>query len=493
MTWFLLCVGLLLAGYFFYGALIEKIFKINPQKTTPAYSMTDGVDYVPMSKKKVWLIQLLNIAGTGPIFGPILGALYGPVAMLWIVFGCIFAGAVHDYFCGMLSIRNQGASIPTLAGKYLGKPFKHLMNLLAVVLLILVGVVFVASPAGLLTNISLNSFELNLPREGVLITWTAIIFAYYIIATLVPINQIIGRIYPIFGGLLLFMSFGMIIGLTFSDIPFFRSIGEVNINSFFTNMNPSGLPIWPLLFITIACGAVSGFHATQSPLMARCVENEKEGRFVFYGAMIAEGIIALIWCMVGLSFYQSPAEMNEAIAQGTPSKVVYDSAIYFLGFLGGIIAVLGVVVLPITSGDTAFRAARILIAEFFHIEQRQLTKRLMIAIPLFVIGFIISKVDFQILWRYFGWANQTTATVMLWVAAAYLYRYQKFHWVATLPAIFMSMVCSTFLFYAKIGFSLDYQLSVYLGIATTAIFTVLFFLLIKPIAKEDPDSVVSNG
>ncbi|KGQ25964.1 carbon starvation protein CstA [Gallibacterium anatis CCM5995] len=495
MLWFIIAVALLIAGYFIYGSIVEKVFKINPKRETPAHLMNDGVDYVPMTKKKIWLIQLLNIAGTGPIFGPILGALYGPVAMLWIVFGCIFAGAVHDYFSGMLSVRNGGASVPNLAGKYIGAPVKHFMNALALVLLVLVGVVFVISPAGLLTNITMDNFgeSLSLDRADTLVTWTTIIFVYYIIATLVPIDKIIGRIYPLFGALLLFMSFGMFFALLFEDKALFHTIGDMSFSKFFENAHPNNLPIWPLIFVTIACGAVSGFHATQSPLMARCMENEKEGRFVFYGAMIGEGIIALIWCMVGLTFYDSPALMNDAINAGTPSKVVYDSATHMLGYFGGILAVLGVVVLPITSGDTSFRAARLIVAEFFKIDQRNLVKRLMIAIPLFILGFIISKLDFQVIWRYFGWANQTTAMVMLWTAAAYLYRYHKFHWICTIPAIFMTMVSATFLAYAKIGFGLSYETSVWVGIALTVVAIVCFFTMLKPIANGDPDSEVTTA
>ncbi len=495
MLWFIIAVALLIAGYFIYGSIVEKVFKINPKRETPAHLMNDGVDYVPMTKKKIWLIQLLNIAGTGPIFGPILGALYGPVAMLWIVFGCIFAGAVHDYFSGMLSVRNGGASVPNLAGKYIGAPVKHFMNALALVLLVLVGVVFVISPAGLLTNITMDNFgeSLSLDRADTLVTWTTIIFVYYIIATLVPIDKIIGRIYPLFGALLLFMSFGMFFALLFEDKALFHSIGDMSFSKFFENAHPNNLPIWPLIFVTIACGAVSGFHATQSPLMARCMENEKEGRFVFYGAMIGEGIIALIWCMVGLTFYDNPALMNDAINAGTPSKVVYDSATHMLGYFGGILAVLGVVVLPITSGDTSFRAARLIVAEFFKIDQRNLVKRLMIAIPLFILGFIISKLDFQVIWRYFGWANQTTAMVMLWTAAAYLYRYHKFHWICTIPAIFMTMVSATFLAYAKIGFGLSYETSVWVGIALTVVAIVCFFTMLKPIANGDPDSEVTTA
>ncbi|TDQ58002.1 carbon starvation protein CstA [Mesocricetibacter intestinalis] len=502
MQWFIFCVSLLIAGYFVYGKIVEKVFVINPQRETPAYSMNDGVDYIPMSKKKIWLIQLLNIAGTGPIFGPILGALYGPVAMLWIVFGCIFAGAVHDYFCGMLSIRNGGASIPFLAGKYLGRPAKHFMNVLALLLLLLVGVVFVASPASLLTNISTEllgsgslgagavSEESTASGGNLLIFWTALIFLYYIVATLVPIDKIIGRIYPVFGALLLFMTFGMLFGLFFQGIPFFRTLGtDIGIADFFTNMHPTEAPIWPLLFITIACGAISGFHATQSPLMARCTENEKEGRFIFYGAMIGEGVIALIWCMVGLSFYQDQSLLSEAIKLGTPSKVVYDSAIGMLGLFGGILAVLGVVILPITSGDTAFRAARLLIADFFGYDQRNLAKRLTIALPLFAIGFWVSTVDFSVLWRYFGWANQTTAMMMLWTAAAYLYRNNKFHWICTLPALFMTSVCTTFLAHAPIGFGLDYQTAVMVGLIFTLCAHMAFFILIKPKTLEQNQNI----
>ncbi|MCK3657663.1 carbon starvation protein CstA [Pasteurellaceae bacterium Pebbles2] len=528
MLWFFFCVGVLIAGYFVYGKIIEKIFVINPKRETPAYAMKDGVDYMPMSKTKIWLIQLLNIAGTGPIFGPILGALYGPVAMLWIVIGCIFAGAVHDYFCGMLSIRHGGATMPYLAGKFLGRPVKLFINAMALILLLLVGVVFVASPAQLLSTITMDVLgassgalqlgDVEAVQQGaeaggltvwgmdkatVISVWTAIIFAYYILATLLPIDKIIGRIYPLFGALLLFMSVGMVYGLVNAHfnvadpIEFFRTIDAdgqgLTWDKFTQNFQVKGdVPIWPLLFLTISCGALSGFHATQTPLMARCAENESEGRFIFYGAMITEGVIALVWCMVGLAFYENPQALQDAISAGSPSKVVYDSSLHFLGFIGGIFAVLGVVVLPITSGDTAFRAARLQLAEIFKIDQRSLSKRLMIAIPLFVLGFIVSKLDFSVLWRYFTWANQMTAMVMLWTAAAYLYRYKKFHWVASIPAWFISAVCFTYLAYNKIGFGLDYQLSVYIGLGLTVLCIVLFFALLKPLGDGDPEAQVAN-
>lgn len=477
MLWFFLCVGLLLAGYFTYGVVIERIFGPKEALKTPAYASQDGVDYVPMSNAKVWLVQLLNIAGLGPVFGPILGALYGPVAMLWIVVGCVFAGAVHDYFSGMLSVRQNGASVPNIVGKQLGNVMKQLMNVFAVVLLLLVGIVFVLGPAKLLGSMSGMDVAL----------WTTIIFAYYILATVLPIDKIIGRLYPFFGGLLLFMSFGLIVGLIFSGKTFFAATSGAE--SLFSNLHPKELPIWPLIFITIACGAISGFHSTQSPLMARCLQNEKNGRFVFYGAMIGEGIIALIWCTLGLSFYETPAAMNAVLAAGGPAKVVHDVSTSLLGSLGGILAVLGVVVLPITSGDTAFRAARLIIAEFIKLPQRDIAKRLMIAVPLFVIGYFISRTDFDVIWRYFGWANQTVAMVMLWAAAAYLVRHNKFHWVCTIPAVLMTAIVVTFIANAKIGFGLPMDTATTIGIAFTLVATVVFFLRIRAskeaIAEED--------
>lgn len=402
----------------------------------------------------------------------------------------------------------NGDNIPALGGKYVGPWIKHFINVLAVVLLLLVGVVFVASPASLLTNISdelirtgtlgasvVNDAEVisatgEFSKGNILIFWTTLIFLYYILATLLPIDKIIGKIYPYFGGLLMFMTFGMLFGLLFEGIPLFQTYGtDLSITDFFTNFYPAGEqaknPIWPILFITVACGAVSGFHATQTPLMARCVENEKEARFVFYGAMITEGIIALIWCMVGVSFYDDRIALQEAIAAGSPSKVVYDSAISMLGWFGGLLAILGVVILPITSGDTAFRAARLIISDFLNYSQKKLTNRLVISIPLFVVGFIVSKIDFSILWRYFGWANQATAAVTLWIAAAYLLKMRKLHWICTIPAMFMTMVCATYLFFAEIGFKLSYDVSVYCSMALTLVISVAFFLTIKPMSKEE--------
>ncbi len=473
MIFFAVCIFLLLAGYFVYGRIIEKIFRPDSSRVTPSTSMNDGVDYVPISNKKVFLIQLLNIAGLGPIFGPILGALYGPSAMLWIVIGCIFGGAVHDYFSGMLSIRSKGASLPTIAGKHLGSWARIFMNYFSVIVLLLVGVVFVLGPAKLLGSLFNDS---GLFSSVTL--WCAIIFLYYMLATIIPIDKIIGRIYPFFGALLVFMTVGLLIGLIVSGHTFFQA-GLV-----FTNMNPTGSPMWPLLFITIACGAVSGFHATQSPMMARCIKNEKSGRAIFYGAMIAEGIIALIWCTLGLSFYKDPAALNAVLAQSGPGGVVNQISTSILGNFGGILAILGVVILPITSGDTAFRSARLIVSEFFKLPQKAILNRLYIAIPLFIIGYFISEADFGVIWRYFGWANQTLAMVMLWTAAAYLIRSGKFHWVATIPATFMTAVTFTYILNAKIGLQFSMFSSIIIGIIITIIAFVAFFIFYKSPEKE---------
>ncbi|UTZ36540.1 carbon starvation protein A [Vibrio campbellii] len=459
MMWFLTCVAALIGGYFIYGAFVEKVFGINENRQTPAHTKTDGVDYVPMSTKRVYLVQLLNIAGVGPIFGPIMGALYGPAAMLWIVVGCIFAGAVHDYFSGMLSVRNGGASVPTITGRYLGNGAKHFMNIFAIVLLLLVGVVFVSAPAGMITNLinDQTSFSVSMT------TMVVLIFAYYIIATIVPVDKIIGRFYPLFGALLIFMSVGLMTAVAFSSEH--TVMGDFQVSDMFTNLNPNDMPLWPALFITIACGAISGFHATQSPLMARCMENEKNGRFVFYGAMIGEGVIALIWCAIALSFFGTLDGLAEAVKNGGPGNVVYSASFGLLGVFGGVIAFLGVVILPITSGDTAFRSSRLILAEYFGMEQKTLRNRLLMAVPLFVIGGILTQVDFGIIWRYFGFANQTTAVMMLWTASAYLLRHNKLHWITTVPAVFMTTVCVTFILNnSTLGFGLPMQISTIAGV-----------------------------
>lgn len=443
MLFFLCCVGLLILGYFTYGAVVEKIFGPEPDRKTPCWTREDGVDYINMPTWKVFFIQLLDIAGLGPIFGPILGALYGPQALLWVVIGSIFAGGVHDYFSGMLSVRRGGESIPEVVGDFMGMTARQVLRVFSVVLLLLVGVVFILGPAKLLSNMTGLNVQLLV----------FFIFVYYFIATILPIDKIIGQLYPIFGALLLFMTVGVLGGLIFNGYELLPNL------DFTANVHPNDLPIWPLLFITLSCGAISGFHSTQSPLMARCIRNESRGRMVFYGAMIVEGIIALIWVTAGLSFYEDSAALQAVIASGSPSAVVNEICNTLLGPLGGFLAILGVVVLPITSGDTAFRSTRLILAESFKVDQSKTIKRLAIAVPLFALAFLVSRADFAVIWRYFGWSNQMLSMMVLWSAAIYLAQKGKFHWIATIPATFMTAVDAAFILQAKIGLGLPATMS----------------------------------
>ena len=436
-------LALLVGGYFVYGSLVERIFGADYRRPTPLQTKGDGVDYVALPKYKIFLIQFLNIAGLGPVLGPILGALYGPSALLWVVFGSIFAGAVHDYCSGMMSLRLGGASYPEIIGHSFGMKMRRFMEIFTVCFMIMVGAVFVLGPAALLA--SMTPFGI--------VFWSCIIFLYYFLATIMPIDVIIGRIYPFFGLLLLVMAFGLVGALLLGDRPVLPN------TDFFVNTDPSGLPRWPLLFVTIACGAISGFHATQSPLMARCMSSEKDGRLLFYGPMIAEGIIGLIWVTLGLSFYESPEALQAVIAKGSPTLVVKEISMELLGGFGGFLAILGVIVLPVSTGDTAFRGARLLVADALHIDQSRISSRLMLTVPLFAAGIVLTMVDFDVIWRYFGWANQTMACVTLWAVAIYLVREHRMHWIATLPAVFMTAVCVSYLCNAKIGFGLSLQVS----------------------------------
>ena len=455
--WFIIATAGLIVGYLIYGRFVEKVFGPQPQRPTPAITHADGVDFVAMPKWKLWLIQLLNIAGVGPVFGPIMGALYGPAALLWIVLGSIFAGAVHDYFSGMLSVRYNGANVPEIVGYNLGKIAQWVMRVFAVLLLLLVGVVFATAPAGLLAKLTPEWLDFKV--------WLGVIFFYYFLATIVPIDKIIGRIYPLFGALLLIMAAGITLMLFVDDSGKFYHWAEWGVNQ-----HPSQLPLWPLMFITIACGALSGFHATQSPLMARCVDNEREGRSVFYGAMIAEGFIGLVWATVGMTFYQDPAALAASINAGTASNVVYESSRALMGSFGGLLAILGVIVLPITSGDTAFRAARLTIADMIRMPQLTPVKRLTIAIPVFIIGIALSQIDFNIIWRYFGWSNQTLAAIMLWAAAAYLLRRDRLHWICTVPAVFITAASVTYICYEpSMGFGMSIGVSEIIGIVFSVI------------------------
>ena len=430
MLTFIICVALLFAGYLLYGKYVSKVFGPDDRQT-PAYAMEDGVDYVPMPTWKVFLIQLLNIAGTGPIFGALGGALFGPVAYLWIVFGCIFAGAVHDYFCGMLSMRHGGASISELTGHYLGKGMLQVMRVFSVILLVMCGVVFTTGPAGLLALLTPEVLDSTF--------WLWVVMIYYLIATFVPIDKVIGKLYPIFGACLIIMAIGVSASMLFSGNYVMPELWEN-----FGNQHPNGTPIWSFMFIAIACGAISGFHATQSPMMARCCKSEKLGQKVFYGAMIAEGVIAMVWCAAGCTVYPV---IKDSIAAGTAigtSTVVYAICQSTMGKIGGALALLGVVVCPISSGDTAYRSARLTIADWFKIDQGNWKKRLLLTLPMLGIGAVICHIDYSIVWRYFSWSNQTLAMIALWAASVYLAQNKKNFWITAVPATFMSAVSSTY-------------------------------------------------
>ena len=477
MITFSLSLVALLLGYVLYGRFIEKIVAPD-NRITPAVAKADGIDYVVLPNWKVFMIQFLNIAGTGPIFGAIMGAKFGPAAYLWIVFGCIFAGATHDYLSGMLSMRNGGVGLPELIGKYLGKATKNVMLVFTVLLLIMVGTVFVYSPAEILHGIGGDSMM-----------WVCIIFGYYIIATMLPIDKIIGKVYPIFAFSLLFMACALMIVL------FIKKPELPELWTHFYNMGAEAQPekwtdaIFPALFITIACGAISGFHATQSPLMARCIKNEHVGRPIFYGAMITEGIVALIWATVASwFFYGSPTPGYELIAGADKGFYTSAPAVVnlvcndWLGVTGAILAMLGVVAAPITSGDTALRSARLIVADWLKLDQSPIIKRLYISLPLFLCTILmliwqINNPDgFNTIWQYFGWLNQALSVFTLWTLTVFLVREKKPFWITLIPALFMTTVCSTFLFVSKQAFGLPGTIGYPLGIASLLVACVWFIL-----------------
>ena len=463
MVTFLVSIVLLVLGYIVYGRFIAKVFGIDANRPTPAIVNPDGVDYVAMPWWKIFLIQFLNIAGLGPIFGAIMGVMFGPSAFLWIVFGSIFGGAVHDYLSGMLSLRRNGASLPELVGEQLGSGVKQFMRAFSLILMVLVGAVFVSGPAGLLAGM-VDSINVT--------WWIVIIFIYYMLATLLPIDKLIGKIYPLFGFALLFMAVGILVSLFINNAP----IPE--ITSGLASQHPQGYSIFPMMFVSIACGAVSGFHATQSPMMARCMVNEKYGRPCFYGAMIAEGVVALIWAAAASSFFGSVGGLQEYVASlpataNKAAEVVNLISNSWLGSVGGVLAVLGVVAAPITSGDTALRSARLIAADFLHIDQKPIAKRLMVALPLFVGTFILLQINFDIIWRYFAWSNQTLSVFTFWALTVYLYNEKRNYWITLLPALFMTAVCSAYIMIAPEGFGFP----LYIGYIVAAIVCISFLLL----------------
>ena len=495
MVTFIVSFLLLILGYVLYGAFVDKVFGSDPQRQTPCYASLDGVDYIPMPTWKVFLIQFLNIAGTGPIFGAIQGILFGPAAYLWIVLGCVLGGAVHDYMSGMISLRKNGASLPEIVGDELGSVARIALRVMALVLMILVGAVFVTTPAGLLANMIGGDSML-----GENLFWIIIIFAYYLLATLLPIDKLIGRIYPIFGIALLLMGVGLIYGIFAYD----GNIPE--ITEAFSNHHPtSTMPIFPGLCITIACGAVSGFHATQSPMMARCLKNEKHGRPIFYGAMITEGLVALIWAAAAIKFADSfdvtkygmtgdeapyaklwALMTNGGTSNANPAVLVNVLCTTWLGKVGAVLAILGVVAAPITSGDTALRSARLIAADFMHYKQNRIYKRLILSLPIFVISGVLMFVKFDVLWRYFAWFNQSLAVVTLWTITVWLTKRsaaegtKKYAFLVTLvPALWMTIICSTYIFIAPEGFQLHHFIAYLLGGLVTVGVLVWYILWAK--------------
>ncbi len=447
----------LLIGYFTYGKLVERTFGPD-DRVTPANAMNDGVDYMPMKTWRAFLVQLLNIAGTGPIFGALMGACFGPVVFLWIIFGSILGGAVHDYMVGMVSERHEGSSIAELSGIYLGNGAKWGMRLFSVLLLLLTGTVFVNSPAALIARLT--------PMENDTTLWVIVILLYYVLATLLPIDKVIGKLYPVFGTVLIVMALGILGGTIFGGYH----VPELTLQ----NLHPQDLPVWPYMFITVACGAISGFHATQSPMISKCITSEKVGKKVFYGAMLSESVIALVWAAGGVAFYGATGGLNEALTNLGQSGVVYDISTGMLGSVGGLLAIVGVIACPITSGDTAFRSARLILSEMFHLNQKPIKNRLVVTIPLLGVAAVLTQLDFNVLWRYFSWSNQTLAMISLWVATAYLLKThanKMTSLVTALPATFMSAVSMTYILMANEGF----KLGAGVGYPVGAVFAVACF------------------
>ena len=449
MITFLVCIAALVAGFFIYGRFVDRFFGSDPSRKTPAETMADGVDYIKLPTWKVFIIQFLNIAGLGPIFGAILGAAYGPMAYLWIVAGCIFMGAVHDYFSGMLSLRNGGVNMPDLVGMYLVPKVKNVLVILVCFLMLAVGVSFVTGPADLMQ--SLTGCDKT--------WWLYIIFFYYILATLLPIDKIIGSVYPLFGAALLFMAVGVFGAMIVGDIKGTVEMQEMTLSTFRNfHSDPQNNVLVPMLFVVISCGAISGFHATQSPLMSRCLKNEKYVRPVFYGAMIAEGIVAMIWAAAAIAYFGGPEGLNQAATEGimingtltkvTPAIAVDMICRSWLGQFGAVIAIIGVVVCPITSGDTAFRSLRLTVADLARYDQKSILRRLVISVPAFAVAYFCCMVDFSTLWQYVGICNQLLAAFVLWMATAYLISVKKPHWMTSLPATFITFICVSYFFIA---------------------------------------------
>ena len=459
----MLSFAVLVLGYLVYGRIVEKAFSPDDRQT-PAYASRDDVDFLPMPTWKAFLVQLLNIAGTGPIFGALMGACFGPVVFLWIIFGAVLGGGVHDYMSGMISERHNGASIAELSGIYLGNGARWVMRIFSVLLLLLTGTVFVTSPAALLARLTPNVLSTGF--------WIVVILIYYVLATLLPIDKVIGKLYPVFGAVLIIMAVGILGGIIVGGY----TVPEIALK----DLHPENLPIWPYMFVTVACGAISGFHATQSPMVAKCITSEKLGRRIFYGAMLSESVIALVWAAGGVAFYGATGGLNNALTELGQSGVVYDISTGMLGPVGGVLAIVGVIACPITSGDTAFRSARLILAEITGLEQKQIRNRLIITLPLLGIGAVLTQLDFNVLWRYFSWSNQTLAMISLWVATAYLLKTngnKLVSLITALPAAFMSAVSVTYILMAKEGFRLNAGIAYPVGIVCAAALFLVYLAI----------------
>ena len=470
MLIFFISLTILILGYKFYSPFVEKQAGIDPTAITPQERLHDGVDYVAIHPAKAFLIQFLNIAGVGPIFGPILGALYGPVALVWIVLGNVVGGAVHDYFSGVMSLKEDGKSLPEIAGKYYNVVFKGVMLVFTAMLLFFVGVVFIMSPAGLLSNLSY--FEGTFLAGNTF--WVLVILGYYFLATLMPIDKIITKLYPLFGLLMIVMTtlIAVAILLEAPNLP-----EMTDIFAYFTDdhehdflaPNPDGLPVWPLLFVTITCGAISGFHSTQSPMIARCLTNEKYARPVFYGAMVCEGVVACVWALAGIAaFPEGYVGLKAMLDQGGPGLVVNHIATSYLGVFGGVMAILAVAIFPITSGDTAFRSLRLTIMDAFNISQTTL-HRLALAVPLLGIAYLMTFLDFALIWRYFAFSNMLLSTSVLWLATKYLFDRGTFHWIVSIPAVIGTSVTVSYIATAAIGLNLPMEYSKAIGAVTVVV------------------------
>lgn len=475
MSSFLISIAVLIVGYIVYGAVVERAFGSDPHRPTPAYTRRDNIDFIPMPTWKVFLIQFLNIAGMGPIFGAIMGIMFGPAAFIWIVLGTLLAGGVHDYLSGMISVRMGGMSLPEIVGSQLGNVVKQTMRVFSVALLVLVGAVFVKSPADILASITPDwlTVEILIP----------VIFIYYVLATLLPIDKLIGWLYPVFGFALLFMAVGLFCYMMFAAPGIPGGFGEGLASHHATHA------VFPMMFVSIACGAISGFHATQSPMMARCMKSERLGRPIFYGAMVAEGLVALIWAAAAITFTGGYEGLSAymAVKGHSAATLVNEISISWLGTVGGILAVLGVVAAPITTGDTALRSARLIVADMVKFDQRNMLRRILVSLPIFACTFVLLQMDFAVLWRYFAWSNQTLSVFTLWAVAVWMIRNGKPYLIAMLPALFMTVVCVSYILCAPRpeGFGLSIELATGCGVACAALFAGLFY-------KYRPQSLVAS-